>query len=246
MSASAEQPAMPSRLRRPLVAASISLGLHAAVIAWVQVAPPASPGPGLPEIEARLVSTHAAPSVAEALPPPVTALPDTPPEAAPQEAPQLAPSDAAESPPADDPPVAPPAAALPDPAPTAAAPLGGADSSPAAEPAPAAALTSAVDLTYYRARDLDVHPRALREIVPDYPDDADRRRLSGRVRLQLKVEADGRVSDIELVSASPPDVFNESALRAFRDARFAPAQRQGRPVRALVLVEVAYEWGGRP
>lgn len=107
------------------------------------------------------------------------------------------------------------------------------------------AITSSVDLTFYSARELDVQPRALREIVPDYPPGADRQQLSGKVRLQLKLEADGRVGDIEIVQADPPDVFNESAIRAFRDARFAPAQKNGRPVRAQVLIEVVYDWEGR-
>ena len=112
-------------------------------------------------------------------------------------------------------------------------------------PAPLATITSSVDLTYYSARDVDVHPRALREIEPEYPYMADRRRLSGKVRLKLKLEADGRISDIEIVSASPPDLFEESALKAFRDVRFAPAQKSGHPVRALVLIEVVYDWEGR-
>ena len=111
--------------------------------------------------------------------------------------------------------------------------------------APDALITSAVDLTYYTARDLDVQPRALREIVPDYPPDADRSRLSGRVRLQLELEADGRISDVDVVSASPPGVFEASAVRAFREARFAPAQKNGRPVRARVVIEVLYDWEGR-
>ena len=81
--------------------------------------------------------------------------------------------------------------------------------------------------------------------MPDYPYDADRQRLSGKVRLQLKLEADGRIGDIEIVSATPPGVFDESAIRAFRDARFAPAQKNGRPVRALVVIEVVYDWEGQ-
>jgi protein TonB len=162
--------------------------------------------------------------------------------------PLLAPSEAAEALPVAKP-VAPPAQPAPpaaasqpaDAAPAAPQPA----AAPPAVPAPAATITSSVDLTYYSARDVDVHPRSLREIVPDYPADADRQRLSGKVRLQLKLEADGRVSDIEIVHADPPEVFNESAIRAFRDARFAPAQKKGRPVRALVMIEVVYDWEGR-
>ena len=163
------------------------------------------------------------------------------PDDTPEAAPLLAPSETAEALPVAEPVAPSPAACEPAPA---ASPSVPASVLPVA-PAPVATITSSVDLTYYSARDVDVHPRALREIVPDYPADADRQRLSGKVRLQLKLEADGRISDIEIMSAIPPGVFDESALRAFRDARFAPAQKSGRPVRALVQIEVVYDWEGR-
>jgi protein TonB len=239
VSASFDEPAIPPRLQRPLAAAWISLGLHAAVIALVQVAPPGATDRAESVIEARLVPTHAAPPAADT--PPVAAA-DAP-EDAPQAVPVLAPSTTAEALPVAEPLAPPPARPAPP-----AAPPQPADPAPAAAPpaaAPAAAITSSVDLTYYDARDVDVHPRALREIVPDYPEDADRQRLSGKVRLQLKLEADGRVSDIEIVHADPPEVFDESVLKAFRNARFAPAQKNGHPVRALVLIEVVYDWEGR-
>jgi len=223
-----------------MAAVWISLGVHAALVALVQVAPPSSLSLGEPVIEAQLVSTPAASSAAETPPlAPEVETPDEPPEAVPL----LAPSETAEALPVAAPLAPPPAAVAPPAAPTAPQPAP--VESSAAAPVPVATITSSVDLTYYSARDLDVHPRALREIVPDYPYDADRQRLSGKVRLQLKLEADGRVSDIEIVSANPSGVFDESAIRAFRDARFAPAQKSGRPVRALVLIEVVYDWEGR-
>jgi len=243
VSDSLDEPVIPPRLQRPLAAAWISLGLHAAVIALVQVAPLGATDQAESVIEARLVPTHAA-SPAEETPPPVPEVeaPDVPRKAVPV----LAPSETAEALPVAEPTVPPPAPPAAPPQPAAPAP---AAPQPAAAPpaaaAPVAAITSSVDLTYYSARDLDVQPRALREIVPEYPSDADRQRLSGKVRLQLKLEADGRVSDVEIVHADPPELFNESAIRAFRDARFAPAQRSGRPVRAQVLIEVEYDWEGR-
>jgi len=106
-------------------------------------------------------------------------------------------------------------------------------------------IPTAVDLAYYSAREVDVLPRALRDIRPDYPTEADRRRLSGSVKLQIKLEADGRVSDIEVVESTPEGMFDESALAAFRQARFSPAQRNGRPVRARILIEVKYDYEGR-
>ncbi len=235
-----DEPTISPKLQRPLAAVWISLGLHAAVIALVQVVPPTAMGVGEAVIEARLVPTHvAAPSAPEPLPAtPETDTPDPVPMLAPSETAEALPVAEPESSPAS--PSEPPAVSAPvEPVAPAAAP-------PAAPVSvPAATVTSAVDLTYYSARDLDVHPRALREIVPEYPAEADRQRLSGTVRLQLKLEADGRVSDIEVVNASPPGRFEDSALKAFRDARFAPAQKNGRPVRALVLIEVEYDWEGQ-
>ena len=225
-----DEPTIPPRVQRPLAAVWISLGLHAAVIALVQVAPPAAVGLDGPVIEARLVSPHAAAPAAET------------PDDASDVTPLLAPSELAEALPV------PKMVSPPEPVqPAVTAQPAAAPSEPLAAPAPASpvAIVSAVDLTYYSARDVDVHPRALRTITPDYPEDADRQRVSGTVRLQLKIEADGRVSDVEIVHADPPELFNESAIRAFRDARFAPAQRSGRPVRAQVLIEVVYDWEGR-
>ena len=241
MSASFDEPSIPPRLRRPLAALWISLGLHAAVIALVQVVPPAGVSAEAPVIEVRLVAPSPAPAVNAPPPSPVVPEPDVAPIA------RLAPSPAPEALPVAPPPpaVAPLPAAAPPPAVPAAAETAPAPA-PAAVPVPAAALTSSVDLTYYNARDLDVQPHALRVIRPDYPAEADRQRVSGTLRLQLKLEADGRVSDIEVVSATPPGVFEDSAIKAFRDARFAPAQKNGRPVRALVVIEVVYDWSGQP
>ena len=226
-----DEPSIPARMQRPLAAVWISVGLHAALIALVQLAPPVSVGLGEPVIEARLVSPHAGPEseVTPDMPsdavPPLAASESA--EAVPV-APALAPSDPA--PPAAAQPAAP---VVPEPpvAPVAVSPL---------------AVTSAVDLTYYGAREVDVHPRALREIAPDYPEDAERLRQSGKVRLKLKLEADGRVVDVEVVDASPPGIFDEAAIKAFRAARFVPALKNGRPVRALVLIEVTFDWEGQP
>ena len=230
--ASFDEPSIPPRLRWPLAALWISLGLHAAVIALVQVAPRTGASAQAPVIEVRLVASAPKPAIH---PPSSPAAPE--PEIVPVAPPAPHHATEAPSPPAVTPAAA---AALPREAPLPAAPA-----TAETAPVPATALASSVDLTYYSARDLDVQPHALRAIRPDYPAEADRQRVSGTLRLQLKLEADGRVSDIEVVSATPPDVFEDSAIKAFRDARFAPAQKNGRAVRALILIEVKYDWSGQ-
>lgn len=259
-SAALEEPSIPAHLRRPLAAAWISIGVHAALIALVHVAPPSSSSVAAPIIEARLVAPHvdaaqqeqapapAAPVAPPAVPPPAEPVPvAAPPEKAPPavRVPPAAvappPAPASTPAPADSPPAAP---AAPAAVPPSTAPAQAATDERRAPDAPVE-VTTAVDLTYYSARELDVQPRALREIIPAYPALADRRRLSGKVRLQLELEADGRVRDVSVVSANPPELFEDSAVTAFRDARFAPAKKNGRPVRARVLIEVLYDWEGR-
>lgn len=252
------------RTRPILTALWLSLGLHGALIALVRLAPPASSS-SPPVIEARLEirqaetsSVPAAVPVVEAEQPEMPeqkAVPLLKPETKPAPEPLSEPkpttveAELASSEPAPLEVVpAPPAAATPLPSPAAA-------SVPPVESPPATAaresprslleIPTAVDLAYYSARDVDVLPRALRDIHPDYPTEADRRRLSGSVKLQIKLEADGRVSDIEVVESTPQGMFDDSALAAFRQARFSPAQRNGRPVRARILIEVKYDYEGR-
>jgi protein TonB len=242
VNATRDEPVIPPRLRWPLAAMWISIALHGALIVLVQVAPPNATSLGDSVIEARLVSPRPAETAVE-IPLPLPEAETQP--VAKHEPPRLAPSETVEALPVaaspDVPPSAPPQTAEP----AVPEPVVPAAPAPAAVSMPAMTMTSPVDLTYYSARDLDVQPRSLRKIVPDYPPDADRQQLSGRVILQLSLEADGRVSDIKLVSATPPGMFEHSATRAFRDARFAPARKGGRSVRARVLIEVVYDWEGR-
>lgn len=235
MTPAPDEPAIPPRLHRPLAAVWISLGLHAALIALVQVAPPAPVGQGT-VIEARLGSVHVDAAAAASTQPLPSELPA-------QQRAELPPADVAEALPVEAP--TEPAVASPPADATAASPAANPAESVATPPTTTTGIGLPVDLTYYSARELDVQPRARSRVAPAYPGDADAQRLSGRVRLQLKLEADGRVSDVEVVEADPPGVFDASALRAFRAARFSPAQRNGRPVRALLLIEVEYDWEGR-
>ena len=222
MNAPFDEPTIPSGLRRPLAAIWISFGLHAALIALVQVASPGTQGGGGTVIEARLEQVEAAPPVAVA--------------------PTLAPAETDTALPA-------PEAAPPEAAPPAAAPVVAETAAPApagARAAAPAAISSSVDLTYYSTREVDVPPRALKDIVPVYPEAAEREARTGKVRLHLKLDVDGRVSEVEVIGADPPGLFEESARAAFAAARFSPAYRGGRPVRVQMMIEVMYDLESRP
>lgn len=247
MTQTLEEPSIPPRVQRPLAAVWISLGLHAALIAGVQIVPREGPRGIGPVIEARLVATPHEVSAPAAAPADVTQT-DTP---------RLIPAVGADAIPTTPEPVAPvaepadsPAASGPDSAvkePAAEAPIEARQSAPEVSPADPApiVLSSPVDLRFYGAREIDVQPRALADIVPVYPAEADRERLSGSVVLELRLEADGRVVSADVVRASPPGVFDAATVEAFEQARFAPAIKDGHPVRAQILIEVTYDWDGR-
>jgi len=50
----------------------------------------------------------------------------------------------------------------------------------------------------------------------------------------------GAVRELSVVTSEPPGYFEDAALRAFQQARFAPAQREGLPVRSRILVKVRF------
>jgi periplasmic protein TonB len=102
-------------------------------------------------------------------------------------------------------------------------------------------LPIAIDNTWYLARQVDVHPKAIDVIEPAYPDAAKRQNLEGSLKLMLKIDHFGRVTSAEVVEAVPPDIFDAAALAAFRDARFSPAIRDGRAVRYQAFIRVEFK-----
>jgi periplasmic protein TonB len=104
--------------------------------------------------------------------------------------------------------------------------------------APAMEVPTLVDPTWYTARDLDLYPQALAPFDPPYP--ASVSGVVGEVTVLLSIDEFGVVQDSSVVTAQPAGYFEESALSAFRTARFAPAQRDGRPVRSRIVVKVRF------
>jgi periplasmic protein TonB len=82
-------------------------------------------------------------------------------------------------------------------------------------------------------------PTVLREVKPDYTDDARRRGISGDVVLEIVVRSNGTVGDVRILQGLGAGL-DERAVEAVRAWRFAPAKRFGTPVD--VLVEVAVEF----
>jgi periplasmic protein TonB len=82
-------------------------------------------------------------------------------------------------------------------------------------------------------------PGVLREIKPDYTEEARRRGIAGDVVLEIIVRSDGSVGEIKVLHGLGGGL-DQRAIDAVRQWRFSPARRLGAPVD--VVVEVAVEF----
>lgn len=75
-----------------------------------------------------------------------------------------------------------------------------------------------------------------------YPNDVLEAPISGLVELAMKIDADGNLKELRVVSEEPPLVgFRRSATEDFRVAKFIPAFRDGKPVECGITLPVYYE-----
>lgn len=82
-------------------------------------------------------------------------------------------------------------------------------------------------------------PSLLREVKPDYTEEARRRNTEGDVVMEIVVRSNGSVGEIRVLQGLGYGL-DQRAIEAVRQWRFAPAKRQGRPVDVLVEVSVEF------
>jgi protein TonB len=75
---------------------------------------------------------------------------------------------------------------------------------------------------------------------PRYPPLAKRQREQGEVRLRVELDESGRIDHVSIVSSSGSARLDEAARAAVESWRCRPAERGGRPVRAVALQSLAF------
>jgi len=89
-----------------------------------------------------------------------------------------------------------------------------------------AALCFAAALTFLPALTVpqEAQPKVLKKVIPVYPDILKKMNVSGTVRMQVTIAADGTVKDIEARGGNA--IFIDSVAAAVRNWKFVPGERQ--------------------
>jgi periplasmic protein TonB len=86
-----------------------------------------------------------------------------------------------------------------------------------------------------------IDPRALPAFQPDYPGSMIRQGVEGTVTVRVTIGADGRVTDIERVSATDEAFWLATQRHALRKWRFRPATRDGVPIASSKVLTVHFK-----
>jgi len=103
---------------------------------------------------------------------------------------------------------------------------------------PAAASRSASGLT---AAQLAASLKRTKYASPEYPQKALSQRISGSVTIEYVVDTNGDPRDVRVVEATPPGVFDKSAISAVKRWHYEPVIANGAPVEVPVRTAIRFE-----
>lgn len=93
----------------------------------------------------------------------------------------------------------------------------------------------------FQVGDLDRPLTVLSRIPPSYPLQAKHRGIEGWVTVTFVVSEQGRVEDVAIIAADPPETFNASVVACVSAWRFHPGTVEGTPVRTKVETTIRFE-----
>jgi len=93
----------------------------------------------------------------------------------------------------------------------------------------------------YRPGGNVIPPELLRQVDPDYPEEARKARIEGDVVLEAIVDIDGKPVQMRVIQVPAEGYgFEESAIKAVEQWRFKPGMKNGKPVPVIFAVIVHF------
>lgn len=139
----------------------------------------------------------------------------------------------------------------PEPSHSAVADLAAADAPPspaaAPDPQPASAPTLGADVlpipapAYFTSDQLTRRPQPVSQPKLEVPPQLAPTFASGKVILKLWINELGAVTATEVEQSDVPEAVSALAAATFAKVRFVPGERDGRPVGAMMRIEVTYD-----
>lgn len=77
-------------------------------------------------------------------------------------------------------------------------------------------------------------PKVVKKVPPDFPREAAQKGISaGSVKAKLTIEADGKVSGVEILEAEPKRVFDRAVKEALMEWKFEPGEKATHEVKLV-------------
>ncbi len=78
-------------------------------------------------------------------------------------------------------------------------------------------------------------PKLVKKVPPEFPSEATRKSISaGSVTAKVTIEADGKVSNVEIIEANPKRVFDRAVTDALMDWRYeASGEKQSTEIKLV-------------
>ena len=93
---------------------------------------------------------------------------------------------------------------------------------------------------WYGADEVDTRAEHLSPARLSYPQALAGSRTSGRVKLALFIDEEGLIRKAQVLESHPQRIFDDAAIRAWEEVRFAPALKYGQPVKSEKLLEIEF------
>lgn len=86
--------------------------------------------------------------------------------------------------------------------------------------------------------EIDYKPHPSRIVTPEYPIEAKKKRIEGKVTVKVLVDKEGNVEDVQFVHG--PELFRIAALAAARQFRFRPGKHQGERRKVWMIMPIEF------